>query len=328
MKRLIIILYIVSLFSVGCFDAFSSFDYDKRLTTLLANTTINPPAAPSIYAGGMSNDSACYWKNGRKVELGYQWTIVRSIYVSGADVYAGGFGPNNACYWKNLDRIDLWDGIHGSEVFSIFVSGSDVYAGGYWVDGSVYVACYWKNGVKTDVGNGTDESMVNAIAVSGDDVYTGGYQYIGSTRYGCYWKNTERTNRDAEIKSIVVSGDDTYMAGANYYWKNDERFEVGSGLTGPTLNAMYISGADVYAGGRYYDTSLSHEVACYWKNGERVDLGLEKASVIQSLFVSGSDVYAGGLWSNSGVYTACYWVNGVRTDLDEYNSYVYSIFIK
>jgi hypothetical protein len=336
----IILLYGASLFTAGCFDAFSSLEYDQRLLALL-------PTTRTVYAGGFANSRACYWKDGEITVLGNTMnsSAVYSIILNGTDVFAAGYQSNGtcglACYWKNGNRIDYGDGVHSSTINSLLVSGIDIYAGGYWHNGSAYVACYWKNGTKIDLGDGSNDSEVYSLALSGSDVYAGGYQLTNAGDYiACYWKNNSVTRTDlavagvqARVKSMLISGiyvyAGGYVGGNAYYWKNEAPYEIGTGLSNPRVETLYISGTDVYAGGHYYSASLSHEVACYWKNNSstRTDLGLEKGSTVLSLVVSGSDVYAGGTWSN-GSFTACHWVNGARSDLNNTFSYANSIYIK
>jgi hypothetical protein len=336
MKNFItILLFIVSLPIAGCFDAFSTIEYDNRLMLLLPKR--------SVYAAGFAYDTACYWKDGEEIILGdpIHASAAYTILFYGEDVYAGGYQGNAtcavACYWKNGNRTDIGGGVHSSSVNSLVISGTDVYAGGYESNGSVHVACYWKNGIKTVLGDGTYESEVNSIVLSGSDVYAGGYQYIDTVNdIACYWKNDSATRTNlagstSRVLSLVISGTYIYAggyAGANaYYWKNGVPSNLGSGR----VHALYLSGADVYAGGYYVGGSPLHDVACYWKNNSstRTDLGLEKASMVLSLVVSGSFVYTSGLWSNDlGTYNACYWVNGARTDLNNTFSYANSIYIK
>ncbi len=76
---------------------------------------------------------------------------------------------------------------------------------------------------------------------------------------------------------------------------------------------------DIYAGGYYYNTAASKDIACYWKNGARVVLSLppgQGSARCFSISVDAGVVYAVGEYVNSGgVTTACMWIDGVHSDM-------------
>lgn len=91
--------------------------------------------------------------------------------------------------------------------------------------------------------------------------------------------------------SVYVAEGDVYVAG-NYYkddgtiavgiWKNGTVTQLAEGEINPYLNAIYVSGSDVYVGGR------ANNRAYLWKNGspiwteERVNVNTAIYSVVVS----------------------------------------------
>jgi len=58
------------------------------------------------------------------------------------------------------------------------------------------------------------------------------------------------------------------------------------------------------------------EIACYWKDEERIDLYNGAGnSCAWAIIISDGLVYAAGMYEDNGKYIACYWKEGTRTDL-------------
>jgi hypothetical protein len=80
-----------------------------------------------------------------------------------------------------------------------------------------------------------------------------------------------------------------------------------------------LGGPGVYIAGSYINDGTDIGNACYWKNGELIDLdsgGYHSYAV--SVFVSGNDVYVCGKYRYDDVndlWTICYWRNGERIDI-------------
>lgn len=95
----------------------------------------------NVYVAGYiadesGNSTACYWLNGKRVDLGPGQ--LEDIVVSDGKVYAVGWDyGGSASYWINNESFDL-EG-NGAEAYSIAVHDGDVYTAGR-DDG----ACYWK----------------------------------------------------------------------------------------------------------------------------------------------------------------------------------------
>jgi hypothetical protein len=66
-----------------------------------------------------------------------------------------------------------------------------------------------------------------------------------------------------------------------------------------------VSGNDVYVAG------TEGNAACYWKNGEKVELSRVANSSTKDIAVSESDIYVAGTEGNA----ACYWKNGKKIAL-------------
>jgi len=138
-----------------------------------------------------------------------------------------------------------------------------------------------------------------------------------------YWKNG-REVREFRFDGFSVgrscqSGGDTYRStpfaeGSRLaIQKNDSTIHyLTDGARAAYANSVFISGADVYAGGEEKDQRGAW-VATVWKNGtvlHRLTDGSKDAAA-NALFVSGGDVYAGGREGNSeGRGVATVWKNG------------------
>ncbi len=85
------------------------------------------------------------------------------------------------------------------------------------------------------------------------------------------------------------------------------------------LSAFSCGGSpkDVYVAGLYNVAATDQDVACYWKNGTKTDLGASLAhdSTAKGVYVSGADVYVVGMYDNGTRDVPCYWKNAVKTDL-------------
>jgi len=145
----------------------------------------------------------------------------------------------------------------------------------------------WNGSTWSALGNGVD-SQVNALAVSGNDVYVGGgfTQICGNA--ACNTGNT-RINHVAK-------------------WNGSAWSALGNGVDS-SLNALAVSGSDVYVGGSFLyicgnATCNSGNVLLNsigkWSSAtstwSAVGNGVNDAKVY-ALAVSGSDVYVGGFFT-------------------------------
>jgi hypothetical protein len=215
-----------------------------------------------------------------------------TLYFAGAD-------GNKAVYWKDGVEYTLPSTL-GARVSSISVSGSDVYFAGFEGPGTEVSfpgpAVYWHNGVKYTI------PYLNSILPAKATTF-------GSTDL---------------VSNIMFSGKNIYIGGTKenqaVYWLNGTPykqpiFDIAYG--GSFVNAMTLSGADVYLAG--YDYSYK---PAYWKNGVETFLPLSDTvkndpinsfagGALSCIAVSGNDVYCSG---TDGLNVA-YWKNGVEHTL-------------
>ena len=77
--------------------------------------------------------------------------------------------------------------------------------------------------------------------------------------------------------------------------------------------------ANVYVGGRVFDSLANAYQAVYWKNQVPVVLThIKKTASVNAITVQGNDVYAAGyVQDENGNYIAAYWKNGVQVNLTD-----------
>jgi len=224
--------------------------------------------------------------------------FVNTIAISGTDVYVGGFffsaggvpGANHIARWNGTTWSGLLSGTFGigSTVNTIAISGTDVFVGGSFtnaggVTGADFIA-RWNGATWSGLLSGTVglNGPVNTIAISGTDVYVGGNFF----------------------KAGGASGAD-YIArwnSANSIWNR----LGGASAINSTVNAIAISGADVYVGGFFFDAggvSGANYIA-RWNSANntwnRVGAANAVNNSVWAIKVSGSDVYIGGEFTNVG----------------------------
>jgi hypothetical protein len=121
---------------------------------------------------------------------------------------------------------------------------------------------------------------VQAVAISGTDVYVGGY--------------------------FTTAG--TCIIGCNYIakWDGTTWSPLGTGMSGfpsAAVNAIAISGTDVYAGGWFTSagtcTSGCNRIA-KWDGASWSPLGTGMNETVYAIAISGTNVYAGGHFTSAG----------------------------
>jgi len=152
--------------------------------------------------------------------------------------------------------------------------------------------------------------------IVGRDIYIVGESYNSNGEWtSCYWKNGERF----ELPGGYLATDITVVNGVVYtsgsadqacYWVNQERFDLPG--NGGEAEAIAVDGDDIYVAGWYNNGS------CYWKNGVRIDLTVNRDSQAFAIGVrNNGSVYIGGYYMNNHhYYISCFWKDGNnRTNL-------------
>jgi hypothetical protein len=180
------------------------------------------------------------------------------VYIAGS--YAKALSDNyRACYWKDEERIDLTMGAtsQSSSATAITVVDGSVYVAGIYHTGQEQIPCYWKDGEKIDLPMETTVGNTTGIAVADGSIYV-----VGNASGPCYWKDGVRTDLLASYDSRAY--------------------------------AIAIAEGSVYVTGYYHSSWTDYqnrirnikEAACYWKDGEIIDL-----YTIETVTSAGSTYY-------------------------------------
>ena len=171
-------------------------------------------------------------------------------------------------------------------VYALAVSGGDLYAGGdFTTAGGVNANCIakWNGSSWSPLGSGvgfpsgySDHPSVHALAVSGSDLYAGGFFTTAggvNANYIAKWNGSSwaplGSGMDHSVFSLAVSGGDLYAGGVFATsgdvnttgiakWNGSSWSPLGSGVGGDLfgyylVDALAVSGGDLYAGGRFHD---------------------------------------------------------------------------
>ena len=247
-----------------------------------------------------------------------QYLYVWALAVSGNTLYAGGWftkaggnSANSIAKWNGSSWSALGSGMSGAieingdgpYVYALAVSGSTLYAGGSFTKAggkSANSIAKWNGSSWSALGSGFSEGdvdgpHVSALAVSGSTLYAGGdFSKAGGNA----------ANNIAQWNGSSWSPLGSGMAGAN---TNDG--------DGPYVNALAVSGSDMYAGGYFTNAggvaanSIAKWNGSSWSalgsgmSGGDIDgpVGTE-VPYVYALAVSGtgSDLYAGGDFTTAG----------------------------
>ncbi len=303
-----------------------TYDYAGEFTTTLVpgeSKEIAIEMRPAIYMGGYKGEDACYWINGTFHPLGANCSI-NDLTVFNNTVYSAGYLDEinwQASYWTNQDSYGLDDG----SASSIFVTSENIYIGvntehngsGYYITGD-----YKK---LTDSGG-----YVNSISVYNGKVYVCGSDSGNSV----YWIDGKKTeigdSLDNQLTGMFIWRGDVYLSGNTQnqdsfrpcYFKNTKRYYLEDESTPASATGIVVAEGDVYVSG-YIKIETDRYQACYWKNGNRIDMPLDhpdySSSMANAIAVKDGDVYLAGYFQASNDFSeaACFWKNGTRFDLDD-----------
>jgi trimeric autotransporter adhesin len=264
---------------------------------------------------------------------------VHAIAVSDKDVYVGGMfadagtctsGCNNIAKWNTETHSwsALGQGLNG-EVLAIAVHNNLVYVGGAFSLASGVPTnriAVWNGSSWSGLGAGMNEAVL-AIAISNGNVYAGGYfTQAGGCAIGCNfiakWDGSSWSALGAGMNNYVYAladGGSVIYAGGSFdnadsvpdttgiaVWNNTGWHALGtgmSGVAGSSVNAIAVSGSDVYAGGTFdLAGGVPATNIAKWNSGN----GWSKLSpemcdngAIKAITASSSAVYAGGSFKDS-----------------------------
>ena len=312
-KSLFLMLLVVGMMSCNKNDDVEYPDF--RMSEALSIFVNNGKVGISSLVNQNNNIYTEYWIDSTKVDttqfkafmpLGssYRTSIDKHYYASTVCKKSDGsfveykfprlynFDPHNQLYYYKNNVYQNMDTLMLGAIHSVDISNGEIFAGffgaKYFNESGAYFlpikAFYWMGtGKPVELPMPSQYSYFNGVSCickSGTDVYVGGL-----FDYPMYWKNKE-----------VVRLNDKYGE----------------------VNQIKSIGYDIYAVG-FYNKSNSNSTgntACYWKNGQLVEL--EDNAVAFSIFVDGSDIYvAGAVGRFDTEYKACYWKNGKRILLPE-----------
>ncbi|MBI5297812.1 MAG: S-layer homology domain-containing protein [Chloroflexi bacterium] len=256
---------------------------------------------------------------------------IYSLAVANGNVYVGGYFSsvhNGATQVSTASNIARWDGSTWSGlgnnganggalnnvVYAIAVDASgNVYAGGGFTDvnnkGTVipeadYIAKWnpitgdWSALGNNGAGVGALGAGVNVIATSGTDIYVGG--------------NFTNAGGMSAADYVAKWNGSAWSALGNNGAANN------GSITGGYVNALAVSGTDVYVGGLFTDVNNGGSVLgtadflAKWDGANWSALGSNGANgafnqAVYSILVNGTDVYVGGYFTNAaGLATADY----------------------
>lgn len=261
-------------------------------------------------------------------------TIIVEGVSDDVDIYVLGF-DEKPLYWKNGEPNVFEHEAVGDMIFSrMAVANDKVYVAGERIYSSSRATAFsWFDGIFEELSESNGFASGHGVYVADGHVYIGGIKnessYVTSV---VYWKDGELvavasgTLGSTGGGPVAVKGEDVYMAGIldgqPMYWKNDVGVPLDGGVGNVIVTDIAVAdNDDVYVSGYIIG---NHDLAVYWKNGEKITLGTGNgASQATAIFVEQNDVYVAG-WeriSSSGgsgtVRVARYWKNGEAVDLTD-----------
>ena len=298
---------------------------------------------------GAGNTTACYWKNGERVDLG-PGELEDLVVVDGTVYSVGWTYGGSSYYWVGNESFELEGS--AAEAYAIAVHDGDVYT-----TGRSSGACYWKNTKKTNLSGG--DSSGYGISVSDDgDVFVGGY-YQNNHHYviPAKWKNGNRSNLsrpsggDGEVQDVVMVDGTPYFFGMTLkpdnqvglipkasYWYGNTRKDLTNGggfnemIEGGEAYGAFVDGSDIYVAGKISHFGNSEpgtggDTAHYWYNEEIFDLpgGVWTdgwTSTAYDIAVKDDLIVASGyVATGTETQVPAIWINGELTKLEGDNTY-------
>jgi hypothetical protein len=211
------------------------------------------------------------------------------IYVGGLFTAAGRTLANRIARWDGTNWNTVGGGTMGgassaNRVLAIAGQGSDVFVGGAFTNvGGINVSniARWDGANWWNMGNGFD-SIVGVLAAVPGAVYVGG----GFTN--------------------VIGPPSTFTVNHIAMWDGFNWNSLGSGVNANgTVNAIAVSGNNVYVGGTFTNASgVAANRIAVWNGFSWASLGSGSANglngTVLAITLNGSDVYVGGTFTNAG----------------------------
>ncbi|MGB2013329.1 MAG: hypothetical protein ACPHPL_06225 [Flavobacteriaceae bacterium] len=306
---------------------------------------------------GAGNTTACYWKNGERVDL-FTGELEDLVVVDGTVYSVGWTYGGSSYYWVGNESFKLEGS--GAEAYAIAVHDGDVYT-----TGRSSGACYWKNTKKTSLSGG--DSSGYGISVSDDgDVFVGGY-YQNNHHYviPAKWENGNRSNLsrpsggDGEVQDVLIVDGTPYFFGMTMkpdnqvglvskasYWHGNNRTDLTNGggfdemIDGGEAFGGFVDGSDIYVAGKISQfgqycadcpnntkPGTGGDTAYYWYNGNKFDLpgGVWTdgwTSTAYDIAVKDDLTVASGyVATGTETQVPAIWINGELTKLEGDNTY-------
>lgn len=254
------------------------------------------------------------------------------VYVTGHFTQAGSTPVHNIARWTGSqwlalqNPIESFDGLD-NDGEALLINGGDVYVGGIFNNAGIRSALSLARWNITEqnwyaLGNGVN-SYLTALAVSGDDVYLGGdFTSAGGLTAGhiAHW------NRRTQTWSNLDGG----VSGCR---------KTGGACDFPSVDAIIISGTDVYVGGNFssaggvpanslarWDTTTNQ----WFDVGNGVNCSTSNCSPeVRALFADATGLYVGGTFDTAGgsaAHNVARWNGSIWSNLGSgVNGAVYAI---
>lgn len=261
---------------------------------------------------GQIGSRAALWRNGVPQELAPDDSPsdATALHVIGDEVYVAGFhgseAGERAVYWRNGTRTAVVPDVY-SRAHAIHVAGGSVFVAGYHGSepGSAKrIPFYWKDGNRQDLPATATEGLpltygsVEAMTVDAGQPVMAGSRITPGFEVPAVWKGKEGTDLDQFRGSAygVAVVDGTVYAAGTYVekpgstpitaalWKNGVREDLPVEVETADREArdvavqdgaVFVAGECPIAAGEAFT-----KVACYWRNGERVEVSDERSAAL------------------------------------------------
>lgn len=239
-----------------------------------------------------------------------------TVHLAGHLLNSNMDGDYTASYWKDGTYTALTTEGIKSKTSSLSVNGSSIVIGGTTRTGNTFpVSVYWRNGSETTLDGIIGEPMITLL---NDKLYG---VWLETSKGWVVSKNgisqpLRDTTFDFAPMDMVVVGEDIYSSGYSsprssspneavrqyaQCWKNDQLIfrenELSNGLS------IFAYKNDIYMSGHYFPPNSTNGAACYWKNGQRIDLtDGSKGATAASIVVVNDHIYLAGMVNDQAVY--------------------------